>query len=159
MVRKRDRVIATLIVWIGVLVAMAVILGRLTGPGLEMQNFWYYSGSVVTGGSSEEAMQVLDGINKITNDLQMQTRQYAQAELMAYLPYIVLLSAFFLAGGMLSTFFIWRSVVVPGALMDKVNLYKEIESEPRAVHLDDDGELVHMVMDAEGQQHNREAMR
>lgn len=158
MVRKRDRVIATLVVWIGILIAMSAILGRFTGPGLDMQNFWYYSGNVVTGGSSEAAVEVLNNINNFTNDVQSQTRQFAQAELLAYMPYIILLSALFLGGGLLCTIFIWRSVAVPGELIERVNAYKESASapEPHLVHLDDDGELVHMPRESQPAPHYQE---
>ncbi|MEO8610824.1 MAG: hypothetical protein ABI690_23205 [Chloroflexota bacterium] len=157
MVRKRDRVIATLIVWIGVLVAMSVILGRLSGAALDMQNFWYYSGNVVTGGSSEEALQALNSINGMMNQLQFQTQQFAQAEMFAYLPYVVLLSAIFLGGGLLSTLFIWRSVAVPAELAERVKDYKEFVPPPRTVvHLDDDGELIHMATHSQSTQNYQE---
>jgi hypothetical protein len=126
--------------------AMAVILGRLAEPGLDLQNFWYYSGSVVTGGSSEAAVELLNNINNFTIEIQSQTRQFAQAELLTYMPYIILLCALFLGGGLLCTIFIWRSVAVPGELVERVNAYKESASVPQAqvVQLDDDGELVHI---------------
>lgn len=159
MVRKRDRVIATLVVWIAVFISMAVILGRLTGPGVDLQNFWYYSGNVVTGGSSEEAIAALDNLNKITAELQFQTQQYAQTAVFAYLPYIILLTIIFLGGGMLSTFFIWRSVAVPGELVERVKEYREGVPQPRAVHLDDDGELLHTAPESQPNQNDRERVR
>src|SRR5262245_47511195 len=108
MVRRRDRVVGTLLIWLAVVLALTMMIGRLNWAAIEMRNFWYYAGNVVTGASSEEANQLLNEISEITNQLASQTQQIAQTELLIYLPYILLITAVLLIGGVLSTIFIWR---------------------------------------------------
>src|SRR5690606_41098710 len=98
MVRKTDRVIGTLVIWIAVLVMMAWTLGRLTYPFVQVQNAWYHA-SVVTGATSEEALQIFEDLQHVNSELFLQVNQFAQAEMLNYLPYILLVSAILLAGG------------------------------------------------------------
>ena len=154
MVRRRERVIGTLLVWIGVLISLAMILDRLNYARITMQNNWYYSGGVVTGASSEEALRLLEEHQELSQEIWMQINQFAQAELLAYFPYIFLLMAVLLVGGVLSTMFIWRSVVVPEAISEMVSEKQAEmrEEEGRSLVLDDDGELVeHPLRQRQGQ--------
>lgn len=158
MVRKRDRVISTLLVWIAVVMAMAMIIGRLNWAAIEMRNFWYYSGNVVTGASQEEATQILQDINIFTGELSSQAQQIAQAELFVYLPYVLLIGAVLLIGGVLSTMFIWRSVIVPAEVSEAIaekNAANQIAPRSIETLLDDDGELLNPETDTPPLQNHR----
>jgi hypothetical protein len=150
MIRKRDRVVGTLAVWIGILIAMGMILDRMNGVATNLQNNWYYGGNVVTGASPEEATRILGALQSMSNDLFLQVRQFTQAELLAYLPYFALLGLILLAGGVLSTLFIWRSVSVPAQISEAIasRMAEDVEGDGKqstiqslANLLDDDGEL------------------
>jgi hypothetical protein len=128
---------------------MAVALAKLTTyPPLFMQNNWYYSGNVVTGASSEEATRILQEIQNVSQGLYNQTQQFAQAEMFHYIPYILLICGILLAGGVISTFFIWRSVIVPTEVSEAIAAGEIQERKQRrtapgslANLLSDDGEL------------------
>jgi hypothetical protein len=144
MVRKHERVIGTLLVWIGVIVSMSMILDRLNYARVMMQNNWYYSGGVVTGASSEEALRLLEDHQELSQQVWSQVNQFAQVELLTYFPYLLLLGAVLLIGGVLSTMFIWRSVVVPEEVAEMVaEKQAEVQESERSLSslLDDDGEI------------------
>lgn len=145
MVRRRERVIGTLLVWIGVLISLSMIFDRLNYARIMMQNNWFYSGGVVTGASSEEAMRLLEEHQALSQDIWRQINQFAQAETLTYFPFIFLLMVVLLVGGVLCTMFIWRSVVVPQEVGDMIAEKQAIINEQEAEHslvLDDDGEFV-----------------
>lgn len=154
MVRRRDRVVGTLLIWLAVLLSLTMIIGRLNWAAIEMRNFWYYAGNVVTGASSEEANRLLNEISQITGELSSQTQQIAQTELLIYMPYILLIAAALLLGGVLSTIFIWRSVLVPAEVSEAI---AERHSAPRSIDalLDDDGELIQPESDVHPAQNHR----
>ena len=146
MVRKQERVIGTLLVWIGILVTMSVVLSRITGIPIQMRNNWYNSGNVVTGANPEEAARLIESIQSINSELFFDVQRFATAELGAYLPYFVLICAVLLVGGVLSTMFIWRSVIVPADIEAAIESRKEDEADiptgkTLASLLDDDGEF------------------
>jgi hypothetical protein len=145
MVRRRERVIGTLLVWIAVLISLSMILDRLNYARIMMQNNWYYSGGVVTGTSStEEGLRILEAHQDLSQEIWVQVNQFAQAELLTYFPYLLLIGAVLLLGGVLSTMFIWRSVVVPEAINEMVAEKQAAMNEPETEHslvLEDDGEL------------------
>ena len=93
MIRKRERVIGTLLVWIGILIAMGMTLDRMNGIHIWMQNNRYSSGNIVTGASQEEATQLLETLQSINNELFFQVRQFTFTELIPYLPYFALIGA------------------------------------------------------------------
>lgn len=146
MIRKHERIIATLLIWIAELIAIAFVLDRLTGVRVQMENAWYYSGSVVTGATFQEATQVMEELQSVTGSLFMHARTIAQAELMPYAPYILLICAILLIGGVLSTLFVWRSVIVPDRLKEMLNTIENDEdlqssAQSLASLLEDDGEV------------------
>lgn len=144
MIRKRDRVVGTLAIWSGTLFALAMIIDRLYIINIQMQNFWYYTGSVVTGGSSEEAMQALQNLQSINNQLFTQVQQVARAELLAYAPLILILCLFLIAAAVISTWFIWRSVAVTPDVSERVEAWSSSRhpAAPLARLLNDDGEII-----------------
>ena len=162
MVRKRDRVIGTLLIWIGILFTMGMTLDRMSGISITMQNNWYNRGDVVTGASQEEATRLLETLQNINNELFVQVQQFTQTELMTYLPYFLIISAVLLVGGVLSTYVIWRSVVVPEAISEAIAASKEEDEEAQtdarslASLLDDDGEIVTADSDFEPEHNHRQ---
>jgi len=112
MVRRQERLIATLLVWIATLLALSAILERLLRPNLDMQNNWYYYAPVVTGENAEEASQAISRIQDISSSVYYQIQQFAHSELLQYSPAILFVSAAILLAAVLSTVFIWRSVIV-----------------------------------------------
>jgi len=144
MIRKRDRVVGTLAIWIGVLLAMGIMLDRLNIINIQMQNYWYYTGGVVTGTSSEEAMQVLQDLQRINNLYYGETQQFARAELFQYFPLVMLLLILLLVAAVISTYFIWRSVAVPVEVSERIEARRERERENTtslANLLNEDGEI------------------
>lgn len=160
MVRKRDRVIGTLLIWIGILITMSMILDRMNSISLYLQNNWYNSVNVVTGADPAEATQLFENIQSISNDLYFQVRQIAFYELTAYLPVFVFIGIALLVAGILSTYFIWRSVVVPEAIRETIAAHQEEgNQEPSSRQslanlLDDDGEILAPTPDLEPEQNH-----
>ncbi len=113
MVRRQERLIATLLVWIATLFALLAVLERFTRPILDIQNNWYYVSSVVTSQNPEEANQAINSIQEISNNIYFQTQQFANSELLTYSPAVLVVGAALLIAATLSTMFIWRSVIVP----------------------------------------------
>jgi len=145
MVRRRDRVVGTLAIWTAVLVVLGIMLDRLNIINLQMQNFWYYTGSVVTGGSSEEAMEALQSLQNINNQYYGETLKFARAELLNYFPLIIILCAVLITAAVISTYFIWRSVVVPAEVSERIEARKTAEREsarPLSALLNEDGEII-----------------
>lgn len=156
MLQKRDRVIATLLVWIAVLVALSMAIGRLSFIALDMWGMWYHPGSVITGATSEEAMRILNDFQTFNSELYNQTQQFARAEMLAYLPYVVLIGAVLLVGGVLSTMFIWRSVAVPAEVREAIAAGKDQTiRRPEVFELDDDGELIQTEIDSQPSRNHR----
>jgi hypothetical protein len=147
MVRKSERVIGTLLVWIGVLVSLSMMFDRLNYARVMIQNNWYYSGGVVMGAESTEAgLRILEDHQHLSQEIWMQVNQFAQAELLTYFPYLLLIGAALLLGGVLSTMFIWRSVVVPQEVSDMIAEKQAVIHEAETARslsslLDDDGEI------------------
>ncbi len=147
MIRKRDRVIGTLMIWVAAVVSMMLAVGRLNDTNVWANNYWYHAGNLVTGATPEEATRIVNELQSIGQGFYTQTRQFAQAEMLAYLPYILLIAAIVLAGALLSTMFIWRSVAVPAEISERIAGEAALEhthaaNESLAHLLDDDGELV-----------------
>src|SRR5690606_3791461 len=143
-----------------VLVMMAWTLGRLTYPFVQVQNAWYHA-SVVTGATSEEALQIFEDLQHVNSELFLQVNQFAQAEMLNYLPYILLVSAILLAGGVISTLFIWRSVIIPDAVSETIRASAAEADESSAPDslaslLDNDGELVTVAAQDMPQQRREE---
>lgn len=156
MVRKRDRLIGTLVIWIAVFVAMSKIFDGLNYAPIWMQNYWYQSGGVVVGEDSATAMQIWEDFQSVSSGLFDQTRQIAQTDLFEYyLPYLLLLVLVLLVGAVLSTFFIWRSVIVPEAIAS-ARRHEQSEPTPVASLLDDDGELMEPLADLQPVQNQRQ---
>lgn len=164
MIRKRERVIGTLLVWIGILIAMGMTLDRMNYINIRMQNNYYNSGSVLTGANQQEATQLLETLQIINSELFFQVQAFTRAELTPYLPYFLLICAVLLIGGVLSTYFIWRSVVVPEALSEAIAAQREEdERETSGVRslanlLDDDGEILTPDADFEPEHNHREEL-
>lgn len=162
MVRKRDRVIGTLAIWVAVLITVSMVIDRMNFARLNMQNNWYYSGSVVVGQDSEAAMQIWQDLQSISSEIFTQTQQIAQAELFNYyFPYILLILGVLLIGAVLSTLFIWRSVIVPAGVSEVVaarnaQSHEREDRTPVASLLDDDGELIEPLPDAQSIQNRRQ---
>ena len=163
MVRKRDRVIGTLLIWIAVLITMGMALGRLTGyPPMFLQNNWYYSGNVVTGASSEEATRILQEIQNVSQELFNEAQQFAQAEVFQYIPYVLLICGILLAGAVISTFFIWRAVLVPTEVSEAIaagdipDRRRRTAPESLAKLLSDDGELHDSASDPQPERNHQE---
>lgn len=149
MVRKSERVIGTLMIWIAVPIAMLAALDRLNIVRVHMQNAWYHSTGVVTGAiSPEEGIQLMNELQQVNNDLYFQVQQFAGAEMFNYLPYLLLICAILLVGAIVSTMLIWRSVVVPEAMRQAIAAAEEDAEETAADHtslaslLNDEGELL-----------------
>jgi hypothetical protein len=160
MVRKRDRVIGTLLVWIGVLISTSMVLDRLNYARLDLQNNWYYTGGVLTGVSSEEANEILQNVQSISTEIYFQTQNFVKAELFTYWPYFLLIIGLLLAAGVVSTLFIWRSVIVPAEVREMIAANDYGESQPArslATLLDDDGELVPLEDDPQPATNHRSA--
>ncbi len=146
MVRKRDRVIGILVVWIGVFFGMAMALGRLAQPAINHYNVWYWNFQVVTGADPEEASEVIQGMQSVSNDLYYQVQQFANDEILQYAPLILFTGAILLIGALLSTWFIWRAVIVPEATSEEENSLKAnlpfLHRTAESAVVDDDGELI-----------------
>lgn len=145
MIRKRDRVVGTLAIWLGAVIALGMMVDRLNIINIQMQNFWYYTGSVVTGGSSEEAMQSLQNLQSINNQIHMQTQQFARAELLQYFPFIAILCLVLIAAAVISTYFIWRTVAVPAEVSERIEARRSTGGKPTtslATLLNEDGEII-----------------
>jgi hypothetical protein len=143
MIRRRDRVVGTLAIWVTMLIAMGMMLDRMNIINISMQNAWYYAGSVVTGASSEEAMRILENLQHISNQYYTQTQQFARAELLNYFPLIIILCIILLAGAVVSTYFIWRSVAVPAEVSERIEARKSQEAtKSLAALLNEDGEII-----------------
>jgi hypothetical protein len=164
MVRKRDRVIGTLLVWIAVLISMHSIIQALNYAPVYLQNYWYYSGNVVVGPNSEEAMQVWQDFQSISSSLFAQTQQIARTELFNYyFPYVLFILAILLIGAGLSTLFIWRSVIVPAAMSEAIaaknsESHEQTDARSLASLLDDDGEFIHPDADVQPTQNHRQIL-
>ncbi len=141
MIRKIDRVVGMLMIWVGVFISMIIIMTRLSYAHLVASNYWYYA-NVVSGATSEQAMRINDDLSTIGQQFYMQAQQFAQAELLTYLPYILLVAAMLLAGAVLSTFFIWRSVLVPDSVTEALVAEDNRQS---LTELLEDGELVDLA--------------
>lgn len=150
MVSRRDRVIGVLLVWIAICFGMAMALGRLAQPAINQYNVWYWNFPVVTGADPEQANEVIREMNAVSNDLFYQVQQFANAEILQYAPLILFTGATLLIGALLSTWFIWRSVIVPatrdeGNTLDSKHRFasRSANDEPDiAVVVADDGELI-----------------
>lgn len=145
MIRKRDRVVGTLAIWVGALIAMGMMLDRMNSINISMQNAWYYTGSVVTGASSEEAIKILNDLQSLSNDYYTQTQQFVRAEMLTYFPLIVILCMILITAVVVSTYFIWRSVAVPEEVSERIEARKSAAEKPTtslANLLNEDGELI-----------------
>ena len=147
MVRRHERVIATLLVWIAELLAVSFTFDRLNAIRVQIENAWYFSGGVIAAATSEEAAQVMEEFQRLSSEVYSKAQILARAELAAYYPYILLICAMLLLGGIISTLVIWRSVIVPDKLKDMVEAYQEAEDDAQpaaqslASLLDADGEI------------------
>ena len=132
MVRKHQRVIGTLIVWIMTLIALGMMVDRMNYGHLSSMFNWF-NANVVTGASSEEALRILDSVQQVSSDAYSQANHFAQTALYAYTPYFLLICALLLVGASLATMFIWRSVVVTHSLPELHRTEDESETwaEPR----------------------------
>jgi hypothetical protein len=158
MVGRRERVIGTLIVWVAVAIALVTTVGRFDWIYVYPNSLWFNPIGVVTGAASEDVGQLLSSLSTFTSELYTQMSQTAQMELLLYTHYILVVSAVLLLGGVLSTMFIWRSVIVPSTWSEKLSREKEqIEHQNRAVtvRLDDDGELIHTEIEPQSRQNHR----
>jgi hypothetical protein len=160
MVRKQDRVIGTLVIWIAVSVILSMILDRLNYARLDLINHWYYSGAAVAGTTAEDATRILEELQQVGGDIFAQTQAMARAELLQYFPYILLICAVVIIGGVLSTLFIWRSVIVPAALHETLTQYHKQDAEQPVSRslanlLNDDGELAEADDDRQPERNHR----
>ncbi|MAS38087.1 MAG: hypothetical protein CL610_29090 [Anaerolineaceae bacterium] len=141
MVRKRERVLGTLIIWSAMLMMLVMLVERMTYPRIHMQNAWY-SYNIVTGATSEEATRILESFQTINSDIYNQLNGFAQAEMAGYLPYILLISGVLLAAGVISTLLLWRLAHVPASVRESMDVHTQEDDTPLASLFDDDGELI-----------------
>lgn len=141
MVRKRERVLGTLIIWSAMLLMLVMLVERMTYPRIHMQNAWY-SYNIVTGATSEEATRILESFQTINSDIYNQLNGFAQAEMAGYLPYILLISGVLLAAGVISTLLLWRLAHVPASVRESMDAHTREDDTPLASLFNDDGELI-----------------
>lgn len=142
MVRRRERVIGTLLVWVMLLVSMGMLIDRLNYSRVDSVYHWFNASNVVTGADPAEAQRLIDSARELSNTVYLETRHFAQLELSSYTPLFILVFGLLLLGGVLATFFIWRSVVVPVAVADLDLGQPERSTQPMRSLLSDDGELL-----------------
>lgn len=161
MVRKRDRVIGTLVIWIAVIAAMSRIFEVLNRAPFHLHNSWYASGSVLVGQDSESALRVWEDVQSMSSNIYTQTYQFIQTELFSnHLPYLLLIVAALLVGAVIGTLFIWRSVIVPAGMSESIVIRtrsnEREERPPITALLEDDGELIEPIADPEPTHNHRE---
>lgn len=113
MVRKQERLMATLIVWAMTGLGLLSVMERFTRPILDVQNNWYYVSSVVTSQDPEAATQAINNIHEVSNNIFFQIQQFANSELLTYSPAVLVIGAALFIAATLCTMFIWRGVIVP----------------------------------------------
>lgn len=135
------------------MISMTVIVARLNYAHLMTSNYWYYA-NVISGTTPEQATRINNDLSSIGQEFSMQAQHFAQAELLTYLPYILLVTAILLIGGVLSTFLIWRSASVPDSISEVITAEDTRQS---LTELLEDGELVDLA--ADGQNARKEHRR
>lgn len=113
MVRRYERVIATLLIWIAVLVAFTGLIERFSRPIINFQNNWYYFSPVVTGADADEANQAISAVQNTSNQISHQIQAFTEAEILKYTPVLLIVGAVLLIAACVCTFIIWRSIVLP----------------------------------------------
>lgn len=110
MPRRTQRLIATLLVWIAILLTTGVIVSRAGLLEITSSIGGYWPSNVVTGGDAETVAGLLGRIQSINNEVWSQTQTMANELYTTYALWLVLMIGIILAGAVISTFFIWRSV-------------------------------------------------
>jgi hypothetical protein len=113
MPRRTQRLIATLLVWIAILFTVGIVLGRVGFTWINSYSGAYWPGNVVTGGDAETATRLLGQIQEVNNEVWQQSQMIASELYTQYALWMIALVAIMLAGAVISTFFIWRSVYLP----------------------------------------------
>lgn len=115
MVRKYDRIVGTLLIWIAIPIAILTLLNYFLAPRIGWQNAWYWPVSIITTNDPEAAGRALQAIDEISYNIQTSLDQFARDEVWHYAPLLLLIMLTVLAAGALCTYFIWRSVRLPDA--------------------------------------------
>lgn len=113
MLRKYDRILGTLIIWIAILFSMYFLLGAFTYPRVSSQNVWYWPGNVVVSSDPDAANKAMQSLNAVSDKLYWTVDSFTRNELLAYWPALLVIAVILLAGGLVGTYFIWRHARLP----------------------------------------------
>jgi hypothetical protein len=136
MPRRTQRLIATLLVWIAILFTAGTVVSRIASPPVNSWNAWYTYGNIVAEGDPEQANQLLTDIQQLANDVYQQSQAIAMGLYGQYALWLLVILAILLVGGVVATFFIWRSVALPVMAAEAGNV---LPAGKRRL-LEDDGE-------------------
>jgi hypothetical protein len=113
MPRRTQRLIATLLIWLAVLITAGTVLSRIASPITSLNNAWYGVGNIVADGDVETANRLMNDLQQLANSLWPRSQQLAQEAYGQYIPWLMLMVGIILVGGMTATYIIWRSVYLP----------------------------------------------
>ncbi len=112
MINRRDRVIATLIVWGTMLITLVLFLQQFRSPGIDLWGNWYAYGSIMAS-DPLEAGRIMDALSSFSSNNYLTIRMFITEQMKGYFPLLALLALVLIGTAVFSTFVIWRSVVIP----------------------------------------------
>jgi hypothetical protein len=113
MPRRSQRLIATLLIWIAILITVGVVVSRIAEPPVETWNAWYGYGNIVADGNAEAAAQTLNDISQMGSTLWQESRLIAMELYGQYAAWLLVIIGILLTGGIASTYLLWRGVYLP----------------------------------------------
>jgi len=116
MPRRTQRLIATLLVWIAMLMTVGIVVSRIATPEVYPMNAWYPYGGMVTGTDPETANRLMQQIGAVTDGIWDSGRSLAMEYYGMYAVWLIAIVAILLMGGVAATYFIWRSAQLPDSV-------------------------------------------
>jgi hypothetical protein len=110
--RGRERLVATVAVWIAFAIVMNNIVDRFTRVSAEFTGLWpnmgfYGSQAPVTDADWDRLNQAMDSANQISQSLMNQVNESISAQMTSNMPILVILALALILAATLSTYFIW----------------------------------------------------
>ncbi|MCC6615607.1 MAG: hypothetical protein IT320_19195 [Anaerolineae bacterium] len=112
MISRRDRVIATLIVWGTMLMSLVLFLQQFRSPGVNLWGNWYAYGSIMAS-DPLEASRIMDALSGFSSNNYLTVQTFIAEQMRGYFPLLALLSLILIGTAVFSTHVIWRSVIIP----------------------------------------------
>jgi len=141
MISRRDRVIATLIVWATMLMSLVLFLQQFRSPGVNIWGNWYAYGTFV-GGDLAEANRVIDALSNFSSNNYQMIQSFITEQMRGYYPLLALLVLVLIGAAVFSTYVIWRSIIIPDnahELAEKRKSAANLEQAERGIrHADDE---------------------